>query len=100
MGGGGGVAGRGNDDTDRGVSLSMESVWDEEEVMQAVAGVTGRKNVSVGGAKDAKEEGERVDVERVRKEAGLWVQSVTRGLELEEEEEDEDEETKEEKRHS
>ncbi len=47
---------------------SRGNVWDEEEVMQGVAGVTN------GGG---------LDVEKVRREAGIFVESVTKWLEEE-----------------
>lgn len=51
-------------------------VWEEEEVMEAVARVTNR-----AGAGAPSGEGGGVDVERVGREAGIFVESVTRGLE-------------------
>jgi hypothetical protein len=46
---------------------SVGSVWEEEEVMEAVARVTN---------------GGEVDVEKVGREAGTFVESVTRGLDV------------------
>lgn len=49
-------------------------VWDDEEVMEAVARVINKGRDGSGGG---------VDVESVRREAGMFVDSVTRGLEVE-----------------
>lgn len=51
-------------------------VWEEEEVMEAVARATNQGRDGLGGG--------GVDVERVRREAGIFIDSVTSGLEVEE----------------
>lgn len=64
-----------------GGSADGVSIWEEDEVMDAVARVTN------GGSRRAVAEGEKhgegVDVERVGREAGLFVESVTKWLEVE-----------------
>lgn len=64
-----GMEGLGSDANGMGVG-----VWDEEEVMEAVARVISKGRDGSGGG---------VDVESVRREAGIFVDSVTRGLEVE-----------------
>lgn len=70
----GGNSGNGGPDAGP-VERAEVGVWEEEEVMEAIARVT---NLGRDGLATAGERG--VDVERVGREAALFVDSVTRGL--------------------
>jgi len=70
-----GPSNSGTDGAGQGVSI-----WEEEEVMEAVARVTRVRRRA--GEADMGGDGTGVDVEIVAREAGIFVESVTKGLEV------------------